>query len=426
MAADADKPTLTAVVEILGELDTSDSSKRRYCIERLEQWATDGFPDGASRLILDHAARSFTPIDDYYATPNQQLVDLLWNGKTTVAGEDVEALFPRFDDACRASAIRLLAELGTRTASESLARILNVCVNAGLPNVAWPLFRPLERQPRDADVLIPSLLGLLDKAEAADPVHAVVLAYATAGLLTTEQSRVCAEVVAGRASQAIDDLNRRLGEHGPEGRWEDDYVALKTETGLLLDLLGRLDGPSAASVLTSALRAFEPWARLWGVLGLVRGGQSVPPDVLREIAAWPECRIALARNLASLERSDLFPNEFMNQPCLAEATMVEWLLYPTELGRAPDEIRQIESVPLETNAGLADLYVFAFRTHPPHWLSEKDWVVGVAGPFLVSRQPTFESLGATFSRFERLSEKSLDEHIEAILETVEGISGTEG
>jgi hypothetical protein len=134
----------------------------------------------------------------------------------------------------------------------------------------------------------------------------------------------------------------------------------------------------------------------------------------------------LARELETLERSDLFPNEFLNQPSLAEAAMVDWLLFPTELGRAPDEIRQLESVPLETDDGLADLYVFAFRTHPPHWLSDKDWVVGVAGPFLVSDQPTFEGLGATFSRFESLSEKPLDEHVEVLLGTIAGMSGAEG
>lgn len=85
------------------------------------------------------------------------------------------------------------------------------------------------------------------------------------------------------------------------------------------------------------------------------------------------------------------------------------------------EIRQIEAVPVETGAGPADLYVFAFRTHPPHSMSEKDWMVGVAGPFLVKDQPTFETLGVTFSRFERLSDKSVDDHIDAIWETVEAI-----
>jgi hypothetical protein len=58
-------------------------------------------------------------------------------------------------------------------------------------------------------------------------------------------------------------------------------------------------------------------------------------------------------------------------------------------------------------------------------LSEKNWVVGVAGPVLTDHQPTFESLGGTFSRFESVSEKSVDEHVEALLGTVEGVSGTE-
>ena len=36
------------------------------------------------------------------------------------------------------------------------------------------------------------------------------------------------------------------------------------------------------------------------------------------------------------------------------------------------------------------------------------------------------SRAGTFSRFESLSEKSVDDHVEALLGTVEGISGTEG
>ena len=426
MAVDAEKPSLSAVAETLDRLNTPDPSNRRECMKRLERWAKAGLPEGAGRLILDHAARSFPSINQYPETPSEQLIQLLWNGKTTVSGEEVEASFPHLDEACRACAIRLLAELGTRTASESLARILSLCENAGVPNVGWPFLLPLERNPRDADVLIPSLLRLVDKSEGAGPVHGALLAYATAGMLTPEQSRLCADVIAGQASRAIDETRRRLGEHGVKGRWRDDYVTVKIDAGLLLDLLGRLHQSSAVSVLEDAVHASEPWVQLWGALGLIRSGQSVPREVFRQITAWPECRITLARQLASLERSDLFPHEFMNQPSLAEAAMVDWLLFPTELGRAPDEIRQIQAVRLETDDGPADLYVFGFRTHPPHWLSEKDWVVGVAGPFLVSDQPTFESLGATFSRFESVSEKSLDEHIEALLATVEGISGADG
>ena len=181
---------------------------------------------------------------------------------------------------------------------------------------------------------------------------------------------------------------------------------VRTDAGVLLDLLGRLDQSRAASVLEDAVRESEPWVKLWGALGLIRGGRSVASEVFRQIAGWPECRITLARELESLERLDPFPNDFMNQPSLYEAAMVDWLLFPTELGRAPDEIRQLQSVPFETDDGVVDLYVFAFRTHSPHWLSDKDWVVGVAGPFLVSDQPIFE-VSVLHSAASRACQRSL-------------------
>jgi len=72
---------------------------------------------------------------------------------------------------------------------------------------------------------------------------------------------------------------------------------------------------------------------------------------------------------------------------------------------------------------VADLYVFAFRTRSPHFLADKGSIVGISGPFLTSHQPTFESMGATFSRFETLACRSIEEHVQVLLETVDGMSG---
>jgi hypothetical protein len=425
MAADAEKPPLSAVGQVLDGLETSDASRRRECLTRLERWAEDGLPHGAGPLVIDRAARSFPPTDQYPATPNEALLRLLWNGKTTVAGDDVEAVFPQLDEACRACAIRLLAELGTRTASESLARIISSCARDGLPKVGWPLLLPLERAPWAPDVLIPALLDFVGETVGVGPVHSALLGYVKAGMLTPEQSRTCAEIISGQVSHYIDDLHRRLAALGLADRWNDDYASVRTGANLLLDLLGRLDQPCALPVFESAVHLLDPWIKLWGAMGLISRGRSVDPQVFRQIAEWAECRLPLARELQALDRSDLFPADFLNQPSLAEAALVEWLIVPTELGRAPDEIRQLELLPMETDDGVADLYVFAFRTHPPHWLSEKDWVVGVAGPFLASDQPTFEGLGATFSRFEPLSDRPLEEHVEVLLDTVDGISGSD-
>ena len=37
-----------------------------------------------------------------------------------------------------------------------------------------------------------------------------------------------------------------------------------------------------------------------------------------------------------------------------------------------------------------------------HWAAKNGWMVGAAGPFLRGEQPTTRSLGATFSRFEKV------------------------
>ena len=138
MPSDPAKPSLATVADILTALQTPDASSRRQCMEQLEGWAEGGLPEGADRLILDQAAQSFQPTNGYPERPNEQLIRLLWDGKTNVSVENVESVFPNLDEACRASTIRLLAELGTRTASESLARVLNQCANGGLPKVMWP------------------------------------------------------------------------------------------------------------------------------------------------------------------------------------------------------------------------------------------------------------------------------------------------
>ena len=96
--------------------------------------------------------------------------------------------------------------------------------------------------------------------------------------------------------------------------------------------------------------------------------------------------------------------------------MVRWLAYPTELGRAPDEIDQIAVVPVEVEDGPADLYVFKFKTFEPHWAAKDGWTVGVSGPFLESEQPTPNGKGGTFSRFDSFDSQSIEQHVEAIRE----------
>jgi hypothetical protein len=101
------------------------------------------------------------------------------------------------------------------------------------------------------------------------------------------------------------------------------------------------------------------------------------------------------------------------QTKIAEDELSAWLSYPTELEVRPDEIELLGTVEIETGAGISDLFAFRFRTSAPHWAASRGWMVGLAGPYLRSRQPTHESMGHTFSRLAPVPGdlKSLEDHI---------------
>ncbi|MDW8107056.1 MAG: hypothetical protein RMK45_06205 [Armatimonadota bacterium] len=92
--------------------------------------------------------------------------------------------------------------------------------------------------------------------------------------------------------------------------------------------------------------------------------------------------------------------------------MVDWLKFPTELGRPPDEIEWMGAYPVLTEEGEAEVHLFRFR------VEDEPWEAGIAGPYLLSEIPTTNHLGGTFSRFDKWDECAPEEHVERILNTV--------
>jgi hypothetical protein len=96
--------------------------------------------------------------------------------------------------------------------------------------------------------------------------------------------------------------------------------------------------------------------------------------------------------------------------------MVRWLTYPTELGRPPTQIEHLQTFVIDDDGHPADLFLFKFRTDPPHWSAGDGWMAGVSGPFRHDGSPA--TGGMTFSRFEALNSRTVAEHLEALAGTI--------
>lgn len=221
-----------------------------------------------------------------------------------------------------------------------------------------------------------------------------------------------------------------LARQQPEGigwMWDEDYTPLRYEAELLLDLIGHLPTPDADAALREALAFRDPQLRFWVVLGLLRQGKDVEQAVIDELAARHVVRNKLFHLLTEADMADRFPREFATQEAFAVADMVDWLTYPTELAREPDAIEQmaVVSEDLGEPIGLADYFVFRFRTLPPHWAAEQGWMSGVSGPYPRAEEPTPDAQGQTFSTFQPWGEATPEQLVKEVQELFEGMLGEE-
>lgn len=406
---DAGAETPEALIKLLH----SDSEPARArALATLERWRkADALPAGLASVLLRAATEAFPDVEPRYRSASEELVRLLETHADSVDPGLVEQVYADLPNGARAWSLRLLAGKNTFEAAGALTRLLTRVDQ--LPSVHWPVLIPLEREPHHEGQIVAGLIASHDANGFGSSAAGALLAYATAGLLGTHAERV-AGLAAKAASRHVERLTAASG--------EEDRDEARAQAGLYLDLLSATGSAGAKALLEVASKEQDSWVAMWGVIGLERLGWPAADSTIERVARDPTCRPALFKAFRDLGRLHRFPAAHLDQASLAEGEMVRWLQYPTELGAAPDEIELIRVDELSTDKGPCDLFVYRFRKHAPHWAATNGWMIGVAGPFLRSDQPTIDGLGLTFSRLDKEGEADLDDQVEAIIETLDGWS----
>ena len=137
--------------------------------------------------------------------------------------------------------------------------------------------------------------------------------------------------------------------------------------------------------------------RIQPLLTRLESKSVIPEDEILEMAKDPAYRHALYRALEAYNALSLFPVIYLTREKGAESFLANWLEFPTELGKAPDEIELMEIITISSAEPL-DYYVFKYRTKSPHWAAQYGWMLGVCGPYRIQSLPYDVPL-RVFSRF---------------------------
>ena len=395
---------------LIERLRSQDESTRRAAMDELRQLGKgEGFSLSEGVQLLRATTLEFSG-----NTPG------LWDTPTwmiaAVADEPrreylpiIKELFPRWGISARERALDLLSGIDDAAAAETFMQLLRE--NAS--EISSPPLMRLQRQPHHPEVFFPGLLELVKHEAIANDVYLTTLNFCQEGLLPPDKLAGYAAPFQDAYRRERDWLRPKQRDKGAGWMWEEDYQEHRNRAALLLDLFSCLSIETVEFDLRDATSFRDARLAYFGAVSLLKHGKGVSADALKAVAASPEMRGSLYEELKKTHKIDLFPRRYLTQEAFAESEMVRWLVYPTELGRVPDEIELMKVVSADTREpdGILDYYVFRFRTFKPHWAAKDGWTAGVAGPFLRKDAPSPDAYGGTFSSFERWEAQTPEQHV---------------
>jgi len=410
-------------------------------------------PDGDLRLAAYHQATELTQVKDWHdaRTPTwaltladtealllvaqewdfplpppkvrlldgfHQLLTILWRNPYPELLPLIAPAYARLADARRRCALlSLLGIIGSREAAAVFADCLRT---HGWPDHAYSrVFEELVHLFAFPDLLLPEIITTAGPAT--DYVGNSLLDALAQGILKTEQVGDHLEGLASYVLTSLQKSVRAAAKHqnkpGIAWRFSERYQELRHRTSMFLDLAGYLKGPKFSVLLNQAAGFTDPRLVTYAVLALLRRGEVVAAAALEAAAASHETRSVLYEGLTSLETEQHFPASWRTWEAFAASAMTEWLLYPAELGREPDELalEYVECVDAEQDQ---IAYVWRFR------VAAEPWLAGVSGPFAQIGAPRPLHGSRTFSRFEAWESATPAQHLERGLGTAEAIHGS--
>lgn len=397
--------------EVIAALAGESIVEREAAANRLRELAKQGISTEEGIAALRAATREYPPRQYDFLDSAADLIRSATQQPRPEYVPVVVELYSTYNQRAREAALALLTKSTERAAAVAYMKLLRLYARDG--KVSALRVAPLITHPRHPDVFLPEILDYADIPSLTFDVYLLCLTYLQQDLVKATELWPYSEQIVNHYQAHEEILFAAQQSGGISWMWEEKYQKSRNIGALLLDLMGYLDASTVEEVLARALAYHDPRLKCFAMCSLLRLGKDVEASHILDVARSAEMRRALYQELGKLGALPLFPEEFCTQGALAESDMVNWLTFPTELGRAPDEIELMDVIGFETKAeeGCVDYYLFRFRTHEPHWAAEQGWLAGVSGPFSRQDAPTAVVPGGTFSSFEPWGIKTPEEHV---------------
>lgn len=397
--------------KLLIKLQSNDGNIRENALKKLEKTALS--PQEGLR-ILEFTKRKFPPSEYEWNDIPARLIDICAKRPYVEYIEKVESIFDHISLPAKISVLLFLTEYEREDAITLYLKLLGKIYT----NLNGVPIGSLQKNPRYPDILFPELLKYIDNKFLTRDIYHILLTYFQEGLVSEEHlGSYKNEVVKDIIFMAKKILEYDIDDD-PVAIWDDyEYLELRNFADVHFDLAGYIKDLRIIEALNDLLNVNDMRIKMFVVLSLLKHGCNVDEKHFSDIAQSKEMRNWFYKGLIKLGYESYFPEKYKSQESFAESDMVDWLCYPTELGRVPDEIELMQIIEISNTL----YYLFRFRSEHEDWV-DTGWMAGVSGGYKKNTL-SIDSSGYTFSKFEEWDSKSPKEHVESLLMTIKTFIG---
>lgn len=386
---------LDDVAELRALLRRRDRTARQIGLALLRSWSAGDLDDVGARAVLEAAGGSYPTLQGSLEHPAELLARMLWDAPQRVEVVDVARVYLVAGERARRALVHLLALRGDADGLEGLEFVVGEEAPAELlPVPTTPLLDPLLGHPDRARVA-DLLAGLLPRSGWTWHAADLLVRLESAGASSDRARAILMARVTSAAAELVDACNRGAlvdPRSGDGARTERQALAS------LVWLLDELADQDVDATLAAMLGSSDPRVAAMAAARLLGRGAPVAPERLELIARDPVARADLHDGLVALSPPDAGQ---LDEVQVAEGELARWLCDITELGRVPDEMEPIATVP-HPGEPSRRLHLFRFRMRAPHWSAARGWMVGIGGTH-------------TYSCYSAEDECSLADHVTALL-----------
>ena len=271
----------------------------------------------------------------------------------------------------------------------------------------------VSRHPEAAGVYFPALLRVRNHPSHQHDVRLLALNYLQAEAISLESlgdwRNELIEALIVRAPEILASIPPDA-----EPAWfheNEDYRG--GELGVLVDLTSRLGDDRVDPVIARVMDSADPYLVTTAISATFERGGEPPAELIERLASDSRTWTAIHRVVNYYRRTELIPANFMTQEVIAEAHVVDWLTFPTELGAPPAEIEHMATVRDTIDGISGETYLFRYRSD-----GDPVWYAANSAIYLSKDTPTTEWYSSAFSRFEPWDSNTPDGHAKAAREVL--------